>query len=425
MSTDTIDTMNKPDAVEDVESFRLRARAWIRENLAMAGRADFTRDFDTDEEELAAVARDRALQRKMFDGGFAGICFPREYGGLGLTPAHQRAFNEELAGRESPTRLTVPTFSPCAAVLLEFGTEAQKLRHIPAILKGEEIWCQFLSEPGGGSDVAGASTTAVQDGDDWILNGSKVWTSGAWWGDWAICLARTNWNVSKHQGLTVFILPIHQPAIEVRRIERIDGSTEFCQEFLTDVRVPDSDRMGDVNDGWTVGSRWMLHERIGHNSPLVTSPARGSAGVSQNSRLARIAREVGRLDDPRTLDAIGESRTLELVTGALLRRLAASADPNGPAIGRLFFGLTNVRQTMIAFDMAGPMATAWSEDDDRSTSTLGAQLLMRQASCIAGGTTEISRNVIAERVLGMPREPSLDRNVAYRDVPRGPQQQRT
>ena len=361
----------------------------------------------------------------MFDGGFAGICFPRAYGGLGLTPAHQQAFNEEISGREYPSRLTVPTFSPCAAVLLEFGTEAQKLNHIPKILKGEEIWCQFLSEPGGGSDVAGASTSAVQNGDHWVLNGSKVWTSGAWWGDWAICLARSNWNVSKHQGLTVFIMPIHQPSIEVRRIENLNGSTEFCQEFFTDTIVPDSDRLGEINEGWTVGSRWMFHERMAHRSPYVTMPARGSMFTGQNSGLGRLAREAGRLDDPRVQDLIGESRMLDLVSSSLMRRLASDpmgkASPHTPAIARLFGGITGVRQSTIAFDIAGPMAATWA-DDDGATAGVGLRFLMRQAACIGGGTTEISRNVISERILGMPREASMDRNVAFRDVPRGPRQ---
>ena len=128
---------------------------------------------------------------------------------------------------------------PCAAVLLEFGTEEQKKRHLPAILKGEEIWMQFLSEPSGGSDVAGALTTAVRDGDEWVVNGSKIWTTGAWFSDYGLCLLRTNWDVPKHRGLSVFIIKIHQPGIELHRIEMINGSREFCQEFITDLRVPD------------------------------------------------------------------------------------------------------------------------------------------------------------------------------------------
>ena len=240
----------------------------------------------SEEEELAQVARDRELQRKLFDGGLAGVCFPKEYGGQGLTQAHQLVLNEELGSREFPMRYQVPTFSPCAAVILEYGTEQQKQLHIPAILRGEELWMQFLSEPSGGSDVAGALTTAVRDGEQWVLNGSKVWTTGAWWSDWGLVLARTNWDVPKHRGLTVFMMPIHQDGIDVHRIEMLNGSHEFCQEFITDVVVPDTDRIGEVDDGWTVGTRWMFHERMLFNSPYVNNPVGRIRGGSNGSTVA-------------------------------------------------------------------------------------------------------------------------------------------
>jgi alkylation response protein AidB-like acyl-CoA dehydrogenase len=219
--------------MEDIDSFRQRARAFVQANLgpSMSGTpADILRNNRTDDEELAGVAREREVQKMLFDAGLAGLCFPREYGGQGLTRTHQRVLNEELEGYEFPSRFQAPTISPCAAVLLDFGTEEQKRRHIPAILKGEELWMQFLSEPSGGSDVAGALTSAVRDGEEWVLNGSKIWTTGAWWSDWGLCLARTNWDVPKHRGLSVFIFPIRQPNIEVHRIEMLNGSREFCQD---------------------------------------------------------------------------------------------------------------------------------------------------------------------------------------------------
>ncbi len=259
--------------LEDLESFRQRVQEFLKDNFRQVTMEEMRWDFHaSEEEELAEIAHERALQRALFDAGLAGLCFPREYGGQGLTPEYQQVLNEELAGYEYPRRIQIPTFSPCATVLLEFGTEEQKRRHIPAILRGEELWMQFLSEPSGGSDVAGALTTAVRDGDQWVLNGSKIWTTGAWWSDWGLCLARTNWDVPKHRGLSVFIFPIHQPSIEVHRIEMLNGSREFCQEFLTDLIVPDTDRVGDVDDGWTVGIRWMFHERMLYTSPYVTHP---------------------------------------------------------------------------------------------------------------------------------------------------------
>jgi alkylation response protein AidB-like acyl-CoA dehydrogenase len=411
---------------ESVEAFRARAREWIRENLRpleLGEPAAQAVGRLSDEAELSAVAHERALQRKLFDGGLAGICVPKEYGGQGLTPAHQQALNEEVTGFELPLRIQVPTFSPCAAVILEFGTERQKQLHLPAILKGEELWMQFLSEPSGGSDVAGALTSAVRDGDAWVMNGSKVWTTGAWWSDWALCLARTNWEVPKHRGLTVFMLPIRQRGIEVHRIEMLNGSREFCQEFITDVIVPDSDRIGEVDDGWTVGRRWMTHERMLYNSPFVTSPVGPLRGGLGGAKVSSVARSVGREDCARTHDLVGEAHVLDLVGAALAQRIgdgitSGQISDQASAIVRLFTAVAGSRIWTLRFEAAGTAGAVW-DDQDGDAAYSGRDYLMRQASCIGGGTTEMARNVISERVLGMPREQSSDRDVAFRDVPRG------
>jgi alkylation response protein AidB-like acyl-CoA dehydrogenase len=411
---------------ESLEAFRQRARIFVRGNLKPFDPSTTVgplRNDRNDDEELAAVARERVVQRMLFDADLAGICFPTEYGGQGLTPAHQIVLNEELVGYEYPSRLQAPTLSPCAAVLLDFGTEDQKQAHIPAILKGEEIWMQFLSEPSGGSDVAGALTSAVRDGEEWVLNGSKIWTTGAWWSDWGLCLARTNWDVPKHRGLSVFILPIRQSGLEVHRIEMLNGSKEFCQEFLTDVRVPDSDRLGDIDDGWTVGTRWMFHERMLTNSPLVTMPnGFGNTGTGL-ATMSEVAAQAGRGDDAYVRDLIGQARVLEVVGRELRSRIgtgiATGALPDqAAAIGRLFEGVAVGRLRTLAFEIVGSVGAAWT-DDDGELAQRGNDYLMRQVSSIGGGTTEMARNVISERVLGMPRERSLDKDVPFRDVPRG------
>ncbi len=422
------DTINTAD-IEDVESFTNRARQWLKANMpprptgheavASMGRPR------SDEEELARIARCRELQRMLFDGGLAGICVPKEYDGQGLTMAHQAALNREIAPYDYPAETQVPTFTPCMAVILEFGTDDQKRRHIPPILRGETFWMQFLSEPSGGSDVAGAQTTAIRDGDEWVMNGSKIWTTGAWWADWGLCLARTNWDVPKHRGLTVFMLPIHHPGIEIHRIEMLNGSREFCQEFLTDVRIPDADRIGEVNQGWTVGIRWMYHERtVGGGSPYVTRPgvmrARGPANGAKG--LVRRAKDTGTLDSGHTRQLIGEVQALDLVGSALTQRIAdgiqsGRTTDQAAAVTRLYTGTTAVRTASIAFELAGNTAIAWSDAEDEQGQA-GIAYLMRQASCIGGGTTEMSRNVISERVLGMPRERTVDRELPFRDVPR-------
>jgi alkylation response protein AidB-like acyl-CoA dehydrogenase len=412
--------------MEDVDAFRERAREWVTANLrpiATTALERLLRQDRTEEEELAEIAREREVQRMLFDAGLAGISVPREYGGQGLTRAHQEALNQAMAGFEYPARVQAPTMTPCLAVLLEFGTEDQKLRHVPAILRGEELWMQLLSEPSGGSDVAGAQTTAVRDGDEWVLNGSKIWTTGAWWSDWGLCLARTNWDVPKHRGLTVFMLPLHQPGVEVHRIEMLNGSREFCQEFLTDVRVPDSDRIGDVDDGWTVGVRWMFHERMLYNSPLITFPTGVTHHVAAAS-LVTLARDAGRLEDPRARDLVGEARVLDVVGDELQLRIAAGVrsgamSDQAAGIARLFKGVAGTRISTIAYELAGAAGAAWT-DDDGAAAGRGVDFVMRQVACIGGGTTEMARNVISERVLGMPRERSLDRDIPFRDVPRGP-----
>jgi alkylation response protein AidB-like acyl-CoA dehydrogenase len=413
------------EEVESLESFRERARAFIRANLRPVApkAASVVRGDRTDEEELAEVAREREVQRLLFDAGLAGVCVPRAYGGQGLTPAHQRVLNAELRGYEYPTRAQVPTFTPCLSVILEFGTEEQKLAHVPAILKGEELWMQFLSEPSGGSDVAGALTTAVRDGDHWILNGQKTWTTGAWWSDWGLCLARTNWEVAKHGGLTVFMFPIKSPGIEVRRIEMLNGSKEFCEEFLTDVRIPDSQRVGGIDNGWTVGSRWMFYERMGRNSPLVTMPEGAVRAVGNSgSTMHGVAKAAGKLEDPRAQELIGEAQALHLVGEALRRRVAQgimtrTLSDQSSAIFRLFAGLSEARRTTIGFELAGSAGATWIEGDG-NLGQWGIDFLMRQAASIGGGTTEMAANVISERVLGMPREVTPDRELPFREVPR-------
>ncbi len=413
-----------PDDV-DVEAFRRRARAWIRANLQPADPAALAAALSgqlPETDELAEIAHERNLQRRLFDAGLAGICVPRPYGGQGLTPDHQHALNQELAGYEYPARIQVPNFSPCAAVILEFGTEEQKQRHLPPLLKGQQLWMQLLSEPSGGSDVAAALTTAIADGDEWVLNGSKIWTTGAWWSDWGLCLARTNWDVPKHRGLTVFVFPLHQSGVEVHRIEMLNGSKEFCQEFLTDLRVPDRDRIGNIDQGWTVGIRWMYHERMLYNNPLVTIPAdhRPAAATTPQT----IARFAGTHHDPYTKDLIGEARMLELVGTHLQPHIARSIrtgrlNDQAAAIARLYHGLATARTRTIAYNIAGPAGAAWLPQDG-PLADRGTDFLMRQVSCIGGGTTEMARNVISERVLNMPRERSNDRDTPFRQIPRGP-----
>jgi alkylation response protein AidB-like acyl-CoA dehydrogenase len=409
--------------LEDLESFRQRLRLWLKENVPPAGPA-VKPSLLTDEEELAEVAEGRRLQRLLFDGGFAGLVFPKEYGGAGLTLAHQEVMNEEIVGYKYPSRLQVPGFVPCAALINEFGTEEQKQAHLPKMLRGEEIWMQMLSEPSCGSDAAGALTTALRDGDEWILNGSKIWTSGAWWADWALCLVRTNWDVPKHRGLSVFMLRIHQPGIEVQRIEMLDGGRDFCQEFLTDVRISDSDRIGDVDAGWTIGTRWMYLEKTLGVTPYIIRPKGQMRGLNPwaPTPLA-VAKEVGRLEDPVARQLVGEAHALKVVGQEGLQRLGRAISSKrlsdqGAGMSRIIGNLTGARINDIVFELVGPSAVVWDEED-KELGDRGVEQLLRQMMSISGGTIEMSRNGVSERFLGMPREGREDRDIPFRDVPRG------
>jgi len=408
---------------EDVESFRLRARAWLAGNMPRlkphedgSMEAVFARGD-------AIWPRARELQRMLYDGGFAGICFPREYGGLGLTRAHQRAFNEECAGYEMPLVLNTPTFSICGATVLDMASEEQKQQHLPAIIRGDEVMVQFLSEPRGGSDLAGVTTRATRDGDVFILSGSKIWSSGAYAADYALCLTRTDWDAPKHRGMTMLLLKVHQPGIDIKRIKQVGGNNEFCQEFFDDVVVPASAVVGEVNGGWAVASRQLFHERnaVGGGSPYVSGgggpPRRGPSSAA----LAEVVRATGQADDVYVRELVAEAHAISRIQQQLISRVTdgmrtEQLPPPAAAIMRLFGGQAATRIAEINIEILGSHAVVGDKDHDLD---YGRGFLMRQAGSLGGGSTEMARNIISERVLGMPREFAADRDVPFSQVRQG------
>jgi alkylation response protein AidB-like acyl-CoA dehydrogenase len=402
------------DQMEPFDAFRARAETWLAANMPRVGEVTTP---DDDDDGLAPWLRARELQRILYDGGFAGIAFPAEYGGLGLTREHQLAFNEASRGYEMPILLNVPTFTILAATLIDHGTEEQKRRHIPAILRGDEVWVQFLSEPSGGSDLASARTRATRDGDVFVINGSKIWSSGAFAADYAMILARTNWDVPKHAGLTMFIVEIHQPAITLNRIKQVNGSREFCEEFFDDVEVPASAIVGREEDGWAVATTLLGHEKnaVGGGSPYSSGATALVERTSPLNDLLEMARASGTLDDGHTQELLGEAIALQTlrphVIASVSRRIKGGELPTpATAILKLFDATSQVRATDIAVEIAGQSAAS------ASAGRAGEMFISRQARCLAGGSNEIQRNIISERVLGMPREPAADRGVAFKDV---------
>lgn len=406
--------------VESVEEFRARARTWLAANLPP--RPDTVPDRSDD----ARRAHERALQRQLFDGGFAGICYPAAYGGLGLTPAHQEAFTVESLPYDMPYSINVPTLGILGATLIDFGTHEQKIAHLPAILRGDELWVQFLSEPSGGSDLAGVRTTAVRDGDEFILNGSKIWSSAAYAGDYALCLARTDWDVPKHRGLTMFILKIHRPGVRIDRIRQVDGTEEFCQEFFDDVRIPASDVVGQVGEGWTVATALLGHERaaVGGGSPYTSGRLLLHAEGDAAGELVAMARALGRTGDAGVRRAVAQARVAETVHAQLVERVTSglvsgALPPASGSLLKLSAATTTMRRSELALEIAGADAVVWPLDGDGDAPgrSAGQGSLWRQALSLGGGSNEMQRNLIAERILGMPREATADRDVPYRDVP--------
>ncbi len=390
-----------------------------RENLEPLGGADPFMGHAKDDADQ--VVRAKAIQRKLWDGGLSGLCYPVRVRRAGASerPISRRS-TKPPGAMSCPVLFNTPTLTIITPTLLDFGTEEQKQRFIPAVLRGDELWVQFLSEPSGGSDLAGALTRATRDGDVFVLNGSKIWSTYAWKSDYALCVCRTNWDVPKHRGLSVLVVEVHQPGIQIDQIKHVDGTEEFCQEFFDDVPIPLDHVLGEVDDGWTVASRLMFHERsaMGGSSPYEvgtkTSERRGG-----QTGVAALAELSGRQDDPRVRQLLGEARVLTKVHQALVGRIGTAIrtgklPPPAGSIPRLSGGLLGVRLAVISLELAGERAVAWEEGDPAAD--LGVTYLGRQGSCLGGGSTEMARNIISERVLGMPREPAPDKDLPFREV---------
>ena len=419
------------DRTESLDSFRRRARAWLADTMPrLEDSAEFqdraelpNRGELPPEDDGVEWLRARQLQKRLHSGGFAGICFPVEYGGQGLGVEYQRAFTEESAGYEMPLQLNVPSLSICAAMLLDTGSEEQKVEHIGAAIRGDTVLCQLLSEPSGGSDLAGLLTRAERDGDVWVLNGAKTWSSSAFAADLGLCLARTNPSVPKHAGLTMFLVPTKAPGVTMNRIRMVNGSNEFCEEFFDDVILPASAVVGEVNGGWAAASRQLFHERnaVGGGSPYVSG--RGHPKSVARATPLDVARAAGRATDPLVREMVGEWLAVDRVQRQLVARVSQGiASGHYPAPAASMLRLMSAESTQLAADLAvriaGAGAGIGSADDPAITRDLAQSFLMRQGSSLGGGSTEISRNILSERLLGMPREHAADKGVPFNEIRR-------
>ena len=403
---------------ESVEAFGSRARAWLAANMP---RLDREKAALLERDELPSWLRARELQKVLYDGGFAGLCFPREYGGLGLGYEYKKAFDAEAADYETPLLLNVPSFAICCATILDMGSEEQKRAHIRAALSGEEVLVQLLSEPSGGSDLAGVITRADRRDGRWILNGAKTWSTWAFAADYGLCLARTDWNATKHNGLTMFLVPLHHPGITINRITQVNGSTEFCEEFFDDVELGDDAVVGVPGKGWDVASRQLYHERrtMGDGSEYTSGPGIAEAEDVSVDLLALVDK-TDQHDSERVREMVGRALVHRTVHGQLSEHVfhavtSGSLPPAGGSIIRLSMAETHDVDTDAANVVAGSAAVV---ADDAGLLDIGRRYLGRQTASIGGGTTEMARNVIGERVLNFPREYAADRGVPFNQVRR-------
>ncbi|MFC3172819.1 acyl-CoA dehydrogenase family protein [Novosphingobium bradum] len=400
------------DTAEE-RAFRLKAREHLKAHLPPRVADEPHMDW----EDKALVARDRQIQRALWDGGLAGIMLPTEYGGQGLSRRHSDIFYEEA----QPYRLAWHfgnAFNIVLPVLLAHGTEDLKKTYIPAMLRGDHIWCQLLSEPSGGSDLAGVIMRAEHKDGKWVLNGSKVWTTGGMDCDMGMCLARTDWTVPKHSGLTMFVVDMKAPGVTITPLKLIDGGQDFCQEFFDDVAVADDHVIGKVNDGWHVAGTQLASERAGM--------ARGwhegvAAAVEVNEigldpSYAALARELGVAEDPRARQLIGEAYVIDAVYKLTTRRvgngiMSRALPPTAGAVSSLMAARVNARRCALMSELAGPAGVAVEQGSDPRIG-----MLRVTTHRIGGGTTEMQLNSVSERYLGLPREADVSRDLPFNQL---------
>ena len=375
----------------------------------------------------ATTPRDQFLDAR-FDAGLAAVHYPVGHGGLGLPRSLQAAADEELAKAGAPVLDLARNpigLGMAAPTIIAFGTEEQKQRWLRPLWTAEEIWCQLFSEPGAGSDLAGLATRAVRAGDsEWVVNGQKVWTSLAHRARWGLLLARSDPDVPKHAGLSYFVVDMHAPGVEVRPLRQLTGEAEFNEVFLTDVRIPDADRLGNVGEGWRVAQTTLMNERVSIGSARSVPREEGSiiwfAAAAWRRHPERRTHELHQ----RLLRLWAEAEVARLAAGRLRQQIAAGEPgPEGSA-AKLTFARLNQEISGFEVEFAGAdglryddwtMRRAGSSDYGRGP---GFRYLRTRGNSIEGGTSEILRNIIAERVLGLPPEPRIDTSVAWKELPR-------
>jgi len=408
--------MDFEDTREEAE-FRARARAFLEKAAPRREGTNMLYRAATADAGFIAQAKD--YQARKADAGFAGITWPKEWGGQGGSAIEQVIFDQEEAKFGVPRGIFEIGLGMCIPTLCTWGTQAHRDRYARKALRGEEIWCQLFSEPAGGSDLAALRTRAERDGDDWIINGQKIWTSGAHYSDFGVIVTRSDFDAPKHKGLTYFFLDMKSPGIEIRPIKQISGASHFNEVFFTNVRIPDSQRLGGVGDGWKVSLTTLMNERytIG-----------GRAGVDVDE-LIELARKVELDDGPALKNAVVrekiadwyvQSRGLKYSHFRTMTALSRGETP-GPesSIGKLVTGRKLQDMSAFAMDLLEQGGVVTDPALAPMAALFQQTLMTSPSSRIAGGSDEIMRNIIAERVLGLPPDIRVDKDIPFNKVPTG------
>ncbi len=360
-----------------------------------------------------------------FDKGLAWVHFPVGHGGLGLSPKYQKIINERIfaAGGPNPYYRNPIGYGMCAPTVVEWGSEEQKRRYLRPLFTGEEIWCQLFSEPGSGSDFAGLSGKGVRDGDEWVVNGQKVWTTLAHVARWGLLVFRTDPEVPKHAGLTAWVVDMHAPGVEVRPLRQMTGEAEFNEVYFTDVRIPDSERLGEPGAGWRVSLTTLMNERVSIGGAIAP---RGSGAIAQAVRLWQDLPEWRRtadLKDRLMKEWIqAECNRLTNIRAAQNRKVGTPG-PEG-STGKLAFAESNKRIYELCMELMGAQGMLYGSyemvrpETAMGSDTIQKAFLRSRANSIEGGTSEVMRNILGERVLGLPGDVRTDKDVPFSQVPR-------
>ena len=414
------------DDTPEQAAFRDEMRGWLRSALP-AGWLEAI-DAEDDERYSAVRAAAEADGWNVFSwsgtigtSGYAAPLWPKEYGGLSGAPWTVRVVREELDRYRLPTvSINILGVGLAGPTLIEHGTDEQKERYLRTILTGEEVWCQLFSEPGSGSDLASLATRAVRDGDEWVVTGQKVWTTIAQFAQYGMLVARTDADVPKHDGLSYFICPMKAPGVEVRPLVQMTGSAEFNEVYLTDVRIPDANRVGAVGDGWRVARTTLMNERVAL-SGLSLDGVAFTGGVRKDAWQTFLDGVPDRTDPlvRQTLARLYTEQQLKEVTAFRAAAARQRGDQPGPegSVNKVVNAELSQRRSSWAVSAMGARGMAWEADDHDAASRVGGFLRAR-ANTIEGGTSEILRNQIGERVLGLPREPDADKGAAWKDTTR-------